>query len=155
MNRKTVFGIAVFLGLLGLGLLASEKQAVAGHGCHGCAGGGCDGGKSACKGDSGKCHGGGLLGGLLGNRCHGGGLLGGRCSGGKDSCAGSGKGNGRCHGGGLLSRLRNRCHGGGSCKGGDCGGGKAADEAPAAEEPAAPPAAQVAPQSYVPVAFRS
>lgn len=49
MNRALVFGIAIFFAVVGIALLGGENNvAMAGHGCHGCAGdGGCDGGCAA------------------------------------------------------------------------------------------------------------
>jgi len=38
MNRTLVFGISIFLVLVGISLLGGPQQAVAGHGCHGCHG---------------------------------------------------------------------------------------------------------------------
>lgn len=85
MNRAVLFGIATLVAIVGLSLLGSEKEAVAGYGCHGCCG------VSAC--DGGGCFG-------LFNRCGGR-----RCSGLFNRCGGR-----RRHCGGLFSR-RNRCCG--------------------------------------------
>lgn len=82
MNRTLVLGIAILLAVVGLALMGGEKQAVAGHGCHG-------GGGHGCHGVS-DCHGGGAVDACNGrSRCHG--LFSGRRKG--------------CHG------RRNRCHG--------------------------------------------
>ena len=97
MNRTLVFGIAIFLAVVGIAMIGGEKQAIAGHGCS-CD---CSDDCSACDNDkSCKCKG-----------RH-------RCSGRKDRCCGrdrcSGRdrccGKERCHG-----RCKGRCHG--RCKG--------------------------------------
>ena len=80
MNRMVVFGVAMFLAIVGIALLGGQNSATAGHGCPGCNGellGGCHGDLGdlldGCHGALlGGCNGGGLLGG-----CNGGGLLGG------------------------------------------------------------------------------
>lgn len=126
MNRFVVFGIAAFFAIVGLALTGGEKQAQAGHGCHGCDGGcdgggchGCNGGGHRCQG---RCHGR-----NRGHRCHG------RCNGRCNGC------NGGCHGG---------CHGG-------CGGAPA-EAPKAAPPPAEKKAASLdrAPLSFHEVSFR-
>lgn len=63
MNRTLLYGIATFLALVAIAMIGGDRQAVAGHGCHGGhGGGGCDGavacdGAAACDGAVG-CHGG-------------------------------------------------------------------------------------------------
>ena len=102
MNRALLFGIAIFFAIVGLSLVGSQSQAVAGHRCNGS----CDGGhhRDRCFGR---------------DRCHG--------RGHHDRCSGRDRGHGRdrCHGG-LFGHHR-RCNGGG-CNGGhgDCSGGKEA-----------------------------
>ena len=53
MNRKVALGVVFFFAIVGIALMGGEKAAVAGHGCHGCAGvvacDGCDG-AVACRG---------------------------------------------------------------------------------------------------------
>ncbi len=90
MNRKVMFGVAVFVAVIGIGLLGGEKEAAAGRGCRGCGGGlfaGRCGGKEACHSDCGGCH---------RERCGGrnrcGGLFGGR----KNRCAGRCGGQAAC-----------------------------------------------------------
>lgn len=76
MNRVVLLGVAVFLAVVGIGLLGSGvDSALAGHGCCGCCGG--------CYGCHG-CYGGGCCG------CYGGGCCG--CYGGYDGHAGHGHG---------------------------------------------------------------
>jgi hypothetical protein len=71
MNRVVLLGVAVFLAIVGIALLGGgSNTALAGHGCCGCCGGGCDCG-GWCGGGCGGCHGGyGCHGG--GHGCHGG-----------------------------------------------------------------------------------
>lgn len=83
MNRTLMFGIAIFLAVVGFALLGGQDSAVQAGGCHGCSGGcwGCSGG---CSGGCYGCHGGwgchGCSGGCHGGRgCHG---CSGGCSGG-------------------------------------------------------------------------
>jgi len=94
MNRTLVFGIAIFLAVVGIALLGGNKMAEAGHGCHGaaCAGAACDG-YVDCDGG---CRG------LFKNRCHGRKLCRGidRCHGRK-----------RCRGGLFSRRCKGACHG--------------------------------------------
>ena len=50
MNRKVALGVVFFFAIVGIALMGGEKAAVAGHGCHGCAGVvACDG-AVACRG---------------------------------------------------------------------------------------------------------
>ena len=60
MNRALILGIAIFFAVVGIALVGGESKAVAGHGCHGCAGdcgGGCDcGGGFDCCGCHGRRH---------------------------------------------------------------------------------------------------
>ncbi len=60
MNRIVICGVALFLAVVGLSLLGSDKEAVAGGGVYGCSGGhvvsyGCSGCHGAVIVDS--CHG--------------------------------------------------------------------------------------------------
>ena len=92
MNRALILGVAVFLAVVGIGLMGVDNTASAG-GCHGWFGGhggwGCHG-CHGCHGDH-ACHGGwgchGLLSGLFG--CHGNHCCG--CHGYDHGCCG-------CHG---------------------------------------------------------
>ena len=38
MNRGLLLGLLVFFALLGISLIGGDNLALAGHGCHGCAG---------------------------------------------------------------------------------------------------------------------
>jgi hypothetical protein len=67
MNRTIGFGIAVFLALVGIGLVGGQREGVAGHGCCGCRGGY---GYRACDGCSRCCHGG-CYGGCWRSSCRG------------------------------------------------------------------------------------
>lgn len=76
MNRVVLMGVAVFLAVVGIGLLgAGADTALAGHGCCGCCGGcygGCHGGCGGYGGGCCGCHGGGYgCGGCYGG-CYGG-----------------------------------------------------------------------------------
>lgn len=93
MNRTLVFGIAMFVAVVGIALLGSEKEAAAGHGCHGCFGVACDGGHGGLF--AGRCHG--------HHRCHG-----------RDRCHGR---HHRCHGRHHRCHGRDRCHGHHRCHG--------------------------------------
>jgi hypothetical protein len=55
MNRVLLFGIVLFLAVVGIALIGGEKTVIAGHGCHGCDGG-CYG-DDGCYGDCGGCNG--------------------------------------------------------------------------------------------------
>ncbi len=57
MNRALIFGIAIFFAVVGIALIGGESKAVAGHGCHGCDGVGCDGGCGGHVSDCCGCHG--------------------------------------------------------------------------------------------------
>src|SRR5690606_29740805 len=101
MNRFVLCGVAAFFAIVGLALLGADNKVVAGHGCHGCVGIGCDGGH--------HCGGGACFGGHHGRaRCHGGLLQRHRCH-----------GRTRCHGG-LFQR--HRCHGAACHGAADCCG---------------------------------
>lgn len=125
MNRKFLFGIALFFAVVGLALVGNDNQAQAGLGCGGgifarCGGNGCGGvscggrrhhrhfrglfrgrcGGSSCAGDCG----GGSCGGVVVNHC-------------PPSCGGCG-GHHKCSGG-LFARLRARR----AARCGGCGGG--------------------------------
>lgn len=85
MNRTLFLGIALFLAVVGYALTGAEKQAAAGHRCHGCnaaadcGGGDCNGGchksrrchRERCHRE--RCHG----------RCH-------KCDGGCSADCGAG-----------------------------------------------------------------
>lgn len=152
MNRKVALGVLFFFAIVGIALMGGEKAAVAGHGCHGCAGvvacGGCDG-EVACHGLK----------------------LFQRCQGVAPACCGKEvapvcHGRVRCHGLNLCQGL-NRCEGRRvRCCGPavNCGcNGEAAPAAPAEaapekapeKVPEAPKAASLhAPMSFYQVSFR-
>ena len=52
MNRTLVFGIAIFLAVVGIAMIGGEKQAIAGHGCS-CD---CSDDCSACDNDCSQVH---------------------------------------------------------------------------------------------------
>ena len=111
MNRTLMLGIAVFFAVIGISLLGSQSQAVAGHGCHGSGGYGWNGG--------GWCGGGGCHGGVVydsGHGCHGSYGCHGDCGGRRGLLH-------RLHQrrGHRLARFRHGCDGG--CWGGGCHGG--------------------------------
>lgn len=102
MNRKLLFGIAMFFAVLGFALVGAENQAVAGRGGHGhhrargCFGGGWG---------AGQCRGAVVYNGGVG--CAGAACAGYDCAG-RNGCAGVSRCRGRRHHGGLFSRLRAR-----------------------------------------------
>ena len=156
MNRKVTLGVAIFFAVVGLALIGGQKSAVAGHGCHGCAGEkivGCDcGGKVACGGVAKE---------VVVRRCHG--LESPKCCGIPApkplACDCSGRVRVvRCHGVKACHGLVKDC----SCSGKAVSAPvmapeKAPEKAPVkAKEkvPEAPKAASLAPMSFYQVAFR-
>lgn len=93
MNRKLLFGVSVFLALVGIALAGGSQQASAGIGCRGCAGLFASHGRARC---------GGLFSHHRRARC-GGDVCGGAVCGGREVCAGR-RHHRRCFG--LLRRQR-------------------------------------------------
>jgi hypothetical protein len=122
MNRKVAVGLAIFFAIVGIALMGGGQAAVAGLGCHGCAG------VAACGGgdDAGACG---------GVRCFG--RL--RCHGEREAVACHGRV--RCHGLDRAERRAQRCCGVKV----ECGcGGEAA---PAAAPTPAPPKEEKVPEA--------
>jgi len=138
MNRALVFGIAMFIAVVGIALVGGEKSvAVAGHGCHGCSGcdGGCDGGCSNDCGCGGRV---GLLARLRSRKC-----CGEPCCGPAPACPPACCGDPCCGRQGLFARLRARR----SCCGDPCCG-----PAPACCAPVCPPSCEgAAPAAAAPM----
>ncbi len=97
MHRVCVYGIALFFAIAGSALMGGEKQALAGHGCHGCQGAVACGGAADCGVAA---------------------VSSGRCAGRvRHACAGRTRRGGGCEGQRLLGRRR-----GGGRQSADCCG---------------------------------
>lgn len=150
MNRKLMFGIAVFFAVVGLALTGSEKQVQAGWGCHGglhsCGGGlfsRLHARSNSCCGEAvaepvcapapaPSCGGGGDCGG--GSSCHGGLFARWRARRAARHCGGAAA---QCCGA-PAPVCASACDACGSAACGDACSGAIMTEAPASEVPAAP-----------------
>lgn len=165
MNRALLFGLVIFLAMVGISLVGGEQQAVAGHGCHGCYGGyschGCYGCyASSCYGCYGGCY---ARPRRVRHRrayasCYGGCYAYSSCYGGYGCSTSYG-----CYGGGCYSGGYSACYGGGyssyGCSSGCYSGygtgvGSYGSAAPGTiispSAPSIPPSAPAAPTPSIP-----